>query len=74
MGFSFQEDFGVTPIFLGYEFFKHFLDFAFAGFYGKFSGQSIAGTEPDFIRNICDDTGFDPSSAFQTIGFKDVGR
>jgi hypothetical protein len=59
----------VALIFLGDEFFKRFLDFAFTGFHSKFGRQSIAGTDSDFIGSVCDDSGFNPSSAFRAIGF-----
>jgi hypothetical protein len=74
MGFSFREDFKVTLIFLRDKFFKRFLDFAFTGFYSKFGRQNISGTDPDFIGGVCDNTGFDPSSIFQAIGFEEMGR
>jgi hypothetical protein len=64
VGFGFQEDFHVTLVLLGDKFFKHFLDFAFIGFHGKFGRQSVAGTDPDFIGGVCNDSGFDLSSAF----------
>jgi hypothetical protein len=64
----------VALIFLGDKFCKHLLLFAFAGFCSKFSGEDITGTDPDFIRGVCNDTGFDPGSAFQAIGFEDMER
>jgi hypothetical protein len=74
MGFSFQEDFCMTLILLGYKFFEHFLEFAFTSFHGEFGRQSVSGTDPDFIGGICDNSGFDSSSAFQVIGFEDIER
>jgi hypothetical protein len=74
MRFSFKEDFGMAPIFLGDKFFKCFLDFAFTGFHGKFSRQSVASTDPDFIGGICDNTGFNLGSAFRAIGFEKIRR
>jgi hypothetical protein len=71
---SFREDFGIALIFLGDEFFKCFLDFAFTSFHSKFGRQSITGTDPDFIGGVCDNTGFDSSSAFQAIGFEDMEK
>jgi hypothetical protein len=64
MGFGFQKDLNMALVFLGDEFFKRFLDLAFAGFHSKFGRQSISGTDPDFIEGICDDPGFDPGLAF----------
>jgi hypothetical protein len=64
----------VTLILFGHKFCKRFLDFAFTSFHGKFDRQSVAGTDPDFIGGVCDDSGFNPSSAFQAIGFKDMER
>jgi hypothetical protein len=70
MGLCFREDFGVALIPLGDEFFKRFLNLAFTGFHGKFGRQGVTGTDPDFIGGVCDNSGFDPSSAFRAIGFK----
>jgi hypothetical protein len=74
VGFGFREDFYVTLVFLGDEFFKRFLNFAFTGFHSKFGRQSIVVTDPDFIEGVCDDPGFDPSLVFQAIGFENMGR
>jgi hypothetical protein len=61
-------------VLLGDKFFKHLFGFALTGFHGKFGRQSIASTDPDFIRGVCDNPGFDSGSAFRAIGFEDVGR
>jgi hypothetical protein len=64
MGLRLQKDFSMAMIFLGDKFFKCLLDFAFTGFHSKFNGQSISGTDPDFIEGVCDDPGFDSGLAF----------
>jgi hypothetical protein len=64
VGFGFQKDFGMALIFLGDKFFKRLLDFAFTSFHGKFGGQSISSTDPDFIGDVCNDPSFDPGSMF----------
>jgi hypothetical protein len=74
VGFGFQEDLSMALIFLRNEFFKCFLGFAFTGFHSKFSEQSVTSTDPDFIRGVCNNTGFDPGLVFRAIGFEDIGR
>jgi hypothetical protein len=61
-------------VFLRDKFFKCLFDFAFAGLFSEFGGQSVSGTDPDFIGGICDDLGFDPDLAFQVIGLEDMRR